>query len=57
MHEKHFIFAATWNFDALYDKCAGKISSFNFNFMITLTSTSISHDFPVQRMFCLSYIL
>ena len=51
-HEKHFIFAAILNFDALDDKCVRKISSFYF--MITLTSTSVSHNFPVHKMSCLS---
>ena len=53
--KKYFIFVAILNFDALCDKCAGKISSFYFSFLITLTSTSVSHSFPTHKIFCLSF--
>ena len=53
--KKHFIFATILNVDALYDKCAVKISSFYFHSMITLTSTSVTHNFLVHKMFCLSF--
>ena len=49
-----FHFAAIFNFDAFYEKCAEK--TILFNFLVKLFSTLASPYFQLHKMLCLSFI-